>query len=131
MVTPLLSIVLPYPPSQHRLWVQRNGSRGKALTKEYEAWRADADHALLTQVGKLPRLDSDGPLAVHATVFKGKGWTPNGDGDNRLKAPVDWLVDRGILEDDSWEFIDDWRISLDKGPPLPRALMRLTLSRSL
>jgi Holliday junction resolvase RusA-like endonuclease len=122
------TILLPYPPSQHRLWKQNPLTKKKFRTQEYEDWMADADHAALTQTGRLPRFEH--PVILSAQVFQGKGFRSNGDGDNRLKAPVDWLVSRGVLLGDSWEHIPDWRIYLNREASFPRAMIQVQLTRA-
>ena len=102
-------ITLPYPPSGYQLWDQNPKTRRKYRTRQYEDWIVQADESALFCM-PLPRFV--GKLAVEATVYPGKGFRTSGDGDNRLKAPVDWLVSRGVIPGDSWKVITDWRIKL-------------------
>lgn len=85
-----LVLVLPLCPSTNNLFAHRGRRRFK--TEGYTAWIVSADGAAMQQ----SRWPVPGPVRVHIGVPVNM----RGDIDNRSKATLDWLVTRGVIEDD-------------------------------
>lgn len=85
-----LVLVLPLCPSTNALFANRKGGRRKS--DAYTAWLADALEATLQQ----GTWAFSGSVKVHI----GLPLNMRGDIDNRSKATLDWLVTRGVIEDD-------------------------------
>ncbi len=108
-----MEIHLPFPPSTNNLFVNIPG-RGRAPSREYEKWKADAAWLLKSQ-----RLGKFEPRAI---VFIDIDEKRKGDADNRSKAVLDLLVEHGVLAGDSkkhvkrvsigWERVDGCRVKL-------------------
>lgn len=85
-------IDLPFPTSIHKAFRKHNGSY---LSEEYKKWRDIAGWKLLGQrPGKLA-----GPVKVLIELHAPDGRAR--DADNFIKAPVDLLVEHGVIEGDS------------------------------
>jgi len=101
-----ITLDLPMPPSTNRIW--RSGRGRIYRSKEYVLWCEQADMAVM--VSKKP-----GPLPKMAGPFEAQillSSEHRGDGDNRIKAALDWLQSRDIVRNDSdcrrgsWEWVD-------------------------
>lgn len=90
---PMVAYWLPFPPSVNNLFI--NIGRGRAPSKRYQAWKADAQVALLKQ----GRQSVSGPVEFRVSI------TPpdkrKRDLDNLLKGPLDFCVQNGVIQDDS------------------------------
>jgi Holliday junction resolvase RusA-like endonuclease len=105
---PPLTIVLdmPMPPSTNRIW--RIGGRRIHKSKDYTDWLNAADMYVLS-TRQYPKHKIHGPfrcvIALNRTMT-------NGDGDNRIKAVLDWCQSREIIRNDSdcqwgsWAWVD-------------------------
>lgn len=89
-----IKIKLPFPPSVNQLY--GGGSRQKRFpTKKYKEWLASCP--------TLEPLNIDYPVKIFYTFT----WPDKRkrDGGNFLKAPLDFLVNQGVLEDDNWQIV--------------------------
>jgi len=95
---------LPYPPSTNKLW--RYGNRGVFKSINYVNWLAEAD-ATTMELKQYPKRKIHGPFAVHLALSEDR----NSDGDNAIKAALDWCQSRDLVRNDrdcrkgSWEFV--------------------------
>src|SRR5271166_341372 len=101
-------IDLPMPPSTNRLW--RSGRGRVYKSKQYLDWMDAADaHVMASR--QFPKRKITGPFTIHIALNTLEG----GDGDNRIKAPLDWLQSRDIVRNDSdcvkgaWEWVEPAR----------------------
>lgn len=108
-------IDLPIPTSTNRLHARAHGSHGRVYrTKEYETWRKNCDGYLLKwrsdrrMAGLEPRPHIAGPFEFCIYLARNGH---NGDGDNRIKAALDWLQSVGMIRNDvdcqkgRWEWV--------------------------
>lgn len=92
-------IDLPFPPSVNRIWrgVRRDNGHSVMLSPEYRKWKDSADAlALLRRTCR----DSNriaGPFEAAILLNMEAGL---GDIDNRIKAVLDWLQSRQVIEND-------------------------------
>lgn len=90
----MVHIVLPFPPSVNGLYGGGSGQR-RFPTKAYKAWLRSCPEL---HAHRLP-----GPVRVTYTfVWPDKRQR---DGQNYLKAPMDYLVNEGVLVDDNWQVV--------------------------
>lgn len=82
---------LPVPPSVNNLFF--NVKRGRAKTDRYSAWRREAGLEIMAQ---RPR-PLNGRVEVTITIQDGAS---KADADNLIKAPVDLLVELGLIDGD-------------------------------
>ena len=89
-------INLPVPPSVNALYANRKGGRGpgRYKTATYKAWLANADTYYLAQKRRVDPVS--GPAIVTIRIPA----NTRGDVSNRIKAAEDFLVSRGITNDD-------------------------------
>jgi Holliday junction resolvase RusA-like endonuclease len=85
---------LPIPPSQWALYGHRRNGKGLFKTQKYVAWLKDADAWYLVQ-----RLQQREPVRGKAKV-EIRLPKIRGDVSNRIKAIEDWMVKRGLTDDD-------------------------------
>jgi Holliday junction resolvase RusA-like endonuclease len=95
---------LPFPTSTNRL---HKTARGHVYrTKEYEAWIKDCDATVMLK-RQYPRTRLQGPFEIEI-LLSNQG---RGDGDNRIKAVLDYLQSREITGNDlncrrgSWAWV--------------------------
>ena len=108
----MTEIQLPFPPSVNAMFI--NVRRGRAVSKEYELWKADASEALFRQK---PR-----PVLGRCEIRIDLDDKRQGDADNRAKAVLDALVAHGTLPGDSkkyvkrvsigWERVEGCRVAI-------------------
>ena len=85
-------IMLPLPPSVNNLF---SGRTKRFPSKRYKAWREEAGWALAAQ-RPLPSFTEP----VEVTLSIGRPDRRKRDLDNLFKAPIDLLVEFGVLADD-------------------------------
>jgi len=86
------TLKLPLPPSTNNLFVNVP-DRGRVPSNKYKAWRQAAADSLWQQ----KRRFVSGPVRI-TIVVRDEG---RSDLDNRSKAPIDFLVLHGFINDDS------------------------------
>jgi hypothetical protein len=96
---------LPIPTSTNRLYTRsRNGI---CRSDEYVIWAEEADMTVMA-ARAYPKRKITGPFEVTILLSTKHG----GDGDNRIKAALDWLQSREIVRNDvdcrrgSWAWVD-------------------------
>jgi Holliday junction resolvase RusA-like endonuclease len=99
-VAPDVVIDLPFPPSVNRIWrgVRRDNGKAVMLSPEYRKWKDSADALALQR-----RACRDGNRvagAFEAVILLNMD-AKIGDLDNRIKAVLDWLQSRNVIENDS------------------------------
>lgn len=105
---------LPFPPSTNNLWRQakNHGPRGNVyIDKRYWKWKRAADAAVLVN-RQYPRTNKIiGPFEVCIYLSLEERGARRVDGDNRIKALLDWCQSREIIADDNdcqkgrWEWV--------------------------
>jgi Holliday junction resolvase RusA-like endonuclease len=92
----MIILNLPVPPSVNQLYGNNKSGkgRGRYKTSAYRAWLRDADLYFAVQKKRIEPMR--GPLNVEIRIPAGT----RGDASNRIKAPEDYLVSRGITGDD-------------------------------
>jgi Holliday junction resolvase RusA-like endonuclease len=106
-------IDLPFPTSTNRLWGNGRGRTFKS--KEYQAWIHAADTAVLLDRSYPRQRKMYCPFTIHIALSNAH--RGQSDGDNRIKAALDWLQSRDIIRNDkdcergSWAWVhpDDAR----------------------
>lgn len=96
---------LPLPPSVNAIWRHRRGHVYK--TKTYTGWIRECD-AVVVLNRQYPRgRKIEGPFEFCLYLAN----SGRGDGDNRIKAVLDWLQSRNIVANDvncrkgCWEWV--------------------------
>ena len=95
---------LPMPPSVNAIWRHRRGHVYK--TKTYNEWIREADAMILIN-RQYPREKITGPFEF--CLYLNRSFS--GDGDNRIKACLDFLQSRQIVTNDkhcskgTWEWV--------------------------
>lgn len=84
---------IPFPPGVNNLF--NNGAKGRYPTDRYKAWRKLAADALKIQKPK----PVEGPFTLSIKLHKPD--RRKRDLDGLLKAPLDALVEAGLIQDDS------------------------------
>ena len=88
-----ITLDLPMPTSTNRLWGTGRGRKWNSA--EYNSWREECDY--LVMAARLARdAKITGPFEIEILLGEGRG-----DGDNRIKALLDWLQSREIIRNDS------------------------------
>lgn len=87
-------IVLPLPPSTNNLFINAKHGKGRFLSPDYKAWRKSAAEALTLCAWDMPAR----PYSVTIRV----NINHQSDIDNRVKAVLDLLVERKVIEGDHW-----------------------------
>lgn len=105
---------LPFPPSTNSIWriAKQHGPRGNVyLNKSYRNWKSKADTAILAN-RQYPRDNKIiGPFEVAIYLSLDERGKRRVDGDNRIKAILDWCQSRAIIADDCdcqkgrWEWV--------------------------
>jgi Holliday junction resolvase RusA-like endonuclease len=97
---------LPIPPSANRLW-RFTGRQVKPYpSPAYKAWIKNAD---AHTYGKMPKRRITGAFTIDINIAAG---AKRRDGDNLIKAALDWAQSREIIRNDSdcrqgsWAFVD-------------------------
>lgn len=90
----MTKLVLPLPPSVNSLYA---GYGRRHKSKRYEKWTVEARNALRFQ--PFTPLDAV-PLMAHFRI--GRPDRRKRDLSNLLKAAEDFMVDTGVIPDDSW-----------------------------
>lgn len=104
-----MKITLPFPPSVNGLY--GGGSAQKRFpSKKYKKW--------LSQCPTLSPAGLKGPVRLIYTF----SWPDKRvrDGQNYMKAPLDFLVNQGVLVDDNWNIVvgETWsHTGLDRKNP--------------
>ena len=89
------SLVLPKPPSTNALYSTDWRTKRRFKSQRYKAWIAEAEVALHTQ----KRKEFKGEVIVKISV--GKQDKRRADVSNYIKATEDFLVNQGLIKDDS------------------------------
>lgn len=92
------------PPTDNNLFLNVAG-RGRVKSPTYRKWCAANEKA----VSALPALRAF-PVAIHVTVYGGKGWRMNSDIHNRVKAIPDLMVACKILPDDRVDYVHEVKV---------------------
>jgi Holliday junction resolvase RusA-like endonuclease len=101
----MLTFSLPVAPTANNAFANRKGGRGygRIKSKSYRAWIKQADKFyLLQRMGHMVPIY--GPYRCEFT-FPEK---LRGDLDGRIKLILDWMVNRGIVQDDSPELLREF-----------------------
>jgi crossover junction endodeoxyribonuclease RusA len=91
-----IEIDLPFPPSTNRLW--RISGRRLVNSVQYELWKSAANAEFYVQFAK-KRPQRLGKFTVSIILDQSK--RGRSDGDNRLKALLDFLQRAGLVANDS------------------------------
>jgi Holliday junction resolvase RusA-like endonuclease len=86
---------LPMPTSTNRLY--SHGRKGVYRLPEYVRWMELADITVMV-ARQFPRRKVTGPFEIEIRLSTDH----RGDGDNRIKAALDWLQSRDITRNDSY-----------------------------
>jgi Holliday junction resolvase RusA-like endonuclease len=87
-------IDLPAPTSTNRLYGRSR--KGVHRSAEYVRWMEEADRTV-TASKQYPRRKIQGAFEIELLLSADH----RGDGDNRIKAALDWLQSRDIIRNDS------------------------------
>ena len=87
---------LPFPPSVNSIW--RFAGRSAYISKQYAAWKKNADNCFLQQKRGLKPIK--GPFDIFITLSEKKR-RKNADLDNRVKVILDAVQRFGLIENDS------------------------------
>lgn len=101
LVPPDIVIDLPFPPSVNRIWRgvrRRDGGNAVMLSPEYRQWKDAADALALLRRACRDSNRVKGPFEATILLNMEAGI---GDVDNRIKAVLDWLQSRQVVENDS------------------------------
>lgn len=93
-VRPLAVFVLALPPTTNNLFINIL-KRGRVISPTYRAWKAACPQFAGQMIV--------GPVTIEYVYT----WPDKRkrDGQNYMKAPLDWLVSQGVLQDDNWELV--------------------------
>lgn len=100
-----ITLDLPIPPSVNRIW-RMSARKNVYRSEKYVKWLKDAD-ALVMAKRQLPKQSMAGHFEVEILIDQ----STRGDGDNRIKAVLDYLQSREIITDDKdcrrgcWAFV--------------------------
>jgi Holliday junction resolvase RusA-like endonuclease len=100
---------LPMPTSTNRLYGR--GRKGVYRTRDYMDWIDAADMAVMAAKA-YPKCKIKGPFEVEILLSI---VAPRADGDNKIKALLDWLQSRDVIRNDSdcrrgsWEWVEPSR----------------------
>jgi Holliday junction resolvase RusA-like endonuclease len=94
MVQSIHKFILPFPPSVNGLYGGGSGQK-RFPSKKYKAW--------LAQCPELTYCGLNQPLIINYKF----SWPDLRirDGQNYMKAPLDYLVNQGVLKDDNWTIV--------------------------
>lgn len=104
-----IKITLPFPPSVNGLYGGGSGQK-RFPSKKYKQW--------LNHCPKLSANGLKGPVRIAYTF----AWPDKRirDGQNYMKAVLDYLVNQGVLIDDNWNIVigEEWNhVGVDKLHP--------------
>jgi Holliday junction resolvase RusA-like endonuclease len=120
---------LPFPPSANRLWRSTRFSSRPYRSQEYISWMEEADMVVMA-AKTYPRRKITGPFEVG--ILLSDVGLRRSDGDNRIKALLDWCESRDVIRNDgdcrggSWEWVES-----SKAPKGCRVTLRSLTLRSL
>lgn len=98
----LLNCSIPIPPSLNNSYIaSRRG--GRFPSKRLIAWQRAAQESLLSS--RCAAAPPGSRVRIELELKTGKGWIVTRDPDNIIKHTVDSLVDAGILEGDTVQFV--------------------------
>lgn len=104
----MVFLELPFPPSANRL--TRHGVRGGKLVSytnpDYASWRKEAE-GMFWQQKRDAGTPIDGAFTYHLTLDETR-WPKASDGDNRAKAPLDFLQAMGLIKNDKYAASGTW-----------------------
>jgi len=111
-----IQLDLPIPPSVNEIW--RSGKRHVYRSDAYNDWQRNADKIVLGQRHwrnkKIPQKFTALLILDEARL------NPASDGDNRLKAPLDYAKRLGIIIDDSITYCREGRWILGTSENAPQ-----------
>jgi len=115
----MITIALPYPPSVNGAFRNVTG-RGRVKTARYLTWARAAQNEIINQRTQWHEKSISG--LVHVSVTVNRPDRRKRDLDNLLKAPLDLLVDMGVIEDDSkihclsirWGQVEGMRVEISE-----------------
>ena len=115
-----ITLDLPMPPSTNRIWRQGRGRTFKSA--EYVRWAENADVAYMVarseRRGPFPKIH--GPFEACILLTETRG-----DGDNRIKALLDWLQSRDVVRNDSDCRRGSWAwVAAERAPKGCRVILR-------
>jgi len=87
-----VTLSIPKPPSTNNLFINRPDGKGRWPSSEYTAWRKDASKRVRLQRPVFFR----GPVTLLLVIDEKNRC----DRDNLIKAPLDLIVELGIIEGD-------------------------------
>ncbi len=102
-----ITLDLPMPTSTNRLHAHGRKS-GVYRTREYMDWIDAADMAVMASK-QYPKRKIKGPFEVEILLSVA---APRADGDNKIKALLDWLQSRDVVRNDvdcrrgSWAWVE-------------------------
>jgi crossover junction endodeoxyribonuclease RusA len=118
-----ISLELPTPPSVNAMFANsKNGKgRGRFPTQTYKRWLAEADARFLVQkwrvLGKIP-VPPPCEISIRLPA------KTRGDVSNRIKACEDYLVSRGITQDDK----HNRKVTIERDETLTDGLCLITIT---
>ena len=100
-----ITLTFPVCPSTNNLFFNAKNGKGRRKTDEYKAWIEEAGY----------RLNSQQAMPIHGAVHVSISLPEKtrGDIDNRIKAALDLVVARGLIDDD--RFIRSLHVFRDVG----------------
>jgi Holliday junction resolvase RusA-like endonuclease len=114
---------LPIPTSTNRLY-ERTRKGGVRRSAAYVAWMEEADMIVMA-AKTYPKRKIQGAFEVELLLSADH----RGDGDNRIKAALDWLQSRDVVRNDSDCRCGSWKwVSPEEAPKGCRVIVR-TLER--
>jgi Holliday junction resolvase RusA-like endonuclease len=109
---------LPFPPSTNRIW--RGNGKNVYRAPKYIAWQQQADMSVMAK-RQFPRRKISGPFSIHIALNDSN----RGDGDNRIKAILDWCQSRDVVRNDSDCRRGEWIwVAPDQAPAGCRVTLR-------
>lgn len=90
-----MRLTIPYPPTTNTLFTNMRGGKTRIKTDRYRTWLRAAGNEILAQ--KREQISG----SVSFTLTAAKPDKRKRDLDNLLKAPLDLIVQMGLIEDDS------------------------------
>jgi Holliday junction resolvase RusA-like endonuclease len=117
----VIQLDLPTPVSTNKIW--RTGRGRTYRSKEYLAWCEHADALLMSTKGpgRLPKIN--GPFEVE--ILLSTAGRKSRDGDNYLKATLDFCQSRDVVRNDSDCRRGSWRwVSPERAPCGARVILR-------
>jgi crossover junction endodeoxyribonuclease RusA len=100
-----ITLTMPVCPSTNNLFFNAKKGKGRRKTDEYKAWIKEAGYRLNSQQAFPIHGDVHVTICVPAKT--------RGDLDNRIKACLDLVVSRGLIDDD--RFIRSLHVFRDEG----------------